>query len=115
MAKIIMTPSVKSPCIFCNCVPHDDTKENRPPLDMFHARGVDVNWGEDANICQICAGVMADMMDRPSAEAHEKLYKQARQSADKYNELLAKYEAQSERIRTILAGRKATKEQKEAA
>lgn len=115
MAQIIMTTEVKSPCILCNNVPHDDTKENRPILEMFHSVGVDVNWGEDANVCQICARVMAEQLGMVEPGAYDKLMTRHNSLKERYAELQDKFDDQKERIKAILAGRKATKEQKEAA
>lgn len=115
MAQIVLkTEGIKGTCIICNCYPRDETKENHVYLPMFHAVGVDVNWGEDCNICQICAGVMADMMGRVSAEKHDKLVtKHATLKAD-HEELQGQFTEQKARIGRILEGRKAAKEQKAA-
>jgi hypothetical protein len=114
MAQIVLkTAGVKSPCIICNGMPFDESKEVQQPLPMFHAVGVDVNWGEDCNICQNCVGVMADMMGRADADKVASLSRKHQAIVEKYAELNTEYQAQRERLRKILDGRKATKEQKE--
>lgn len=112
MAQIILTSKFKSPCILCNCTPLDEDEEIRKPLQMFHAVGVDVNWGEDANICQNCASVMADMLGRISEVDSARLKKKLSQVEEELNEVAAKYDEQSARITKILEGKKAEREQK---
>lgn len=114
MAQIVLkSKGIKGTCIICNCAPVDETKEDRPQLPMFHAVGVDVNWGEDCNICQICAGVMADMLGRASeievarlSKAHQALVEEH----DAQDELFSKYRA---RVRELVDGKKAHKQLRE--
>jgi hypothetical protein len=113
MAEIKMTTAVKGTCIICNCMPVDETKETRPPLPMFHAVGVDVNWGEDCNICKICAGVMADMMGRPDELKVAKLSRQFRALKESYDEQTERFDKYREKVRELVAGTKAKKELKE--
>lgn len=112
MAQIVLkTEGLKGTCIICNCYPRDETQEAHVYLPMFHAVGVDVNWGEDCNICQICAGVMADMMERRSQEEYITLAERHSKLLSEHAELKGQFEEQKERISAILKGRKAQKEQ----
>lgn len=114
MAQIVLkTEGLKGTCIICNCFPKDETKEGHVYLPMFHAVGVDVNWGEDLNICQICVGVMADMLGRRSIEEYMKVCEQLSALQTEHGALREEHAEQTDRITKILAGRRAAKAQKE--
>lgn len=115
MAQIIMTTRVRNTCVICNCMPVDETKETRPPLPMFHAKGVHVNWNDDCNICQLCARVMAEMLGMVEPDKARKLQEKLDALREEHIELEEAHEEQSERIRRILEGKKAEKAQREAA
>lgn len=105
----------KSDCTLCRTTPVDDTTETKKVLPMIVAVGIDVNWGEDMNICLDCAGVISDLIDRrPAGESHDwKL--RAQDLEEELEQANAKLEAQQERFKRIVEGRKAEKEQKEVA
>jgi hypothetical protein len=115
MAVIERTTRIKSTCIICNCMPVDETKETRPPLPMFHAQGVHVNWNEDCNICENCARVMGEMLGLidPQELADTKL--RLATLRDQHESLQEQYVEQSERIKRILEGKKAEKAQRSKA
>src|SRR5262245_32752375 len=108
--KLVLTNRLTQACLLCHCTPMDETKEVRTPMPMFHAQGVDVNWGEDALICQLCAGVMADMLGRVPVERYEKLLRASKKVRDDNTRLRKQLAAQTERLDTILAGERAKKE-----
>lgn len=111
MAQIeLKTRGVKGACIICNCMPMDETRETRTPLPMFHAVGVDVNWGEDCNICQVCAGVMADMMGRGKPGDEAKLKERVDEVEDELEELEEKFKDYKLKVKDVLNGKKAQKE-----
>lgn len=68
MLELGMMTNSPGQCTLCGNVPMDETKEIKTPLPAIHAVGVDVNWGDDLYICWTCAGVVADLIDRPSTE-----------------------------------------------
>lgn len=109
MAQIIMTNKVKGTCIICNGMPVDETSEVRKPLPMFHAVGVDVNWGEDCNICKVCAGVMADMMGRPDELKVAKLSKAHKELTAQFVDVSEKFSDYRERVKELVQGKKAQK------
>lgn len=113
MAKIIMTQKFNSPCIICNCTPVDETQEGRPPLPMFHAEGVNVNWNEDCNICKICAGVMADMLGRDDELTTARLRKELEALQDSHAELTNEHEKLTSQVERLIDGKKAVKEIRE--
>lgn len=112
--KIVFKSDFRGPCIICRCMPVDEESRERKPLPMFHAEGVDVNWGEDVNICQVCAGVMSDMMGRADEVTVQRLKTENKGLNAAYDELTKKYNEQTTRIKKILEGRKAEKTQREA-
>ena len=110
MAQIeLRSRGVKGTCIICNGAPVDETSEVRRQLPMFHAVGVDVNWGEDCNICQVCAGVMADMLGRPDEMKVKRLSKAHREVSIELEETTAKYTEYRERVKELVSGKKAQK------
>lgn len=114
MAQIeLKTAGVKGSCIICNCSPVDDTVEGRPMMPMFHAVGVDVNWGEDCNICQICAGVMADMMGRPDELKVRKLSKAHAELMEKFEDVSETFATYRARVKDLIDGKKAHKRLRE--
>lgn len=114
MAQIVLkSKGIKSPCLICNGAPVDETREDRRQLPMFHAVGVDVNWGEDCNICQVCAGVMADMLGRPDELKVQKLsraHQALTEDHDALDKLFTKYRA---RVKDLVDGKRAQKELRE--
>jgi hypothetical protein len=91
-------------CILCMCRPTNDHGQVEP---MFTAVGVDVNWGENANICVVCAGVMADLLGRKSSEDWVKLVQAKRKLGDKVAEQEGKLAEQEELLNKIREGGKA--------
>lgn len=87
-AEIVLSRKHGGDCILCMCRPVDHESRVKP---MFTAVGVDVNWGENANICVVCAGVMADLLKRPPRE-------EVQEVRDKYQALLEQHEALQEKF-----------------
>lgn len=111
---IIMTKQFKGPCIICNCVPVDETTEERTPLPMFHAEGVNVNWNEDCNVCKICAGVMADMLGREDEVKVARLRKKHETLVAEHDELVEAHADLTAKVERLIDGKKAVKEIREA-
>lgn len=108
-AEIELSHKHGGDCILCMCRPVSEDGK-RQVLPMFTAIGVDVNWGENANICVVCAGVMADLLGRKSSDDWKELVRAKRRLADKVQELNEKLDTQQELIDKIRAGTKAAKE-----
>jgi hypothetical protein len=107
----VMTQSPAT-CLLCHNSPVDETREDRRPLPAIFAPGLDVNWGESVYICAGCAGLMADLMDRPSRAEVEKIEGRRdflEKRVKKISGELAKKTSQLERI---IAGKRAVKEAK---
>ena len=114
MAQIILkSKGVKGPCIICNGAPVDETSETRNQLPMFHAVGVDVNWGEDCNICQVCAGVMADMLGRVDQVKFARLSKAHEALTEDYDKVTSTFKKYRDRVKDLIEGKKAQKELRE--
>lgn len=107
-----LTHQFRGPCIICNCMPVDETKPNRPPLPMFVAVGVDVNWGENLNVCKICAGVMADLMGRPDEVKVQRLKTKLTALQGEFEKLMGEHDSLKERVRRMIDGKKAMREQR---
>lgn len=108
-----LTTKFRGDCLICHCRPTTDDAIPKPH-PMIIAPGVDVNWGEDFQICIICAGVIADLLGRPSSRSVEILKRQYEQVKSQFEEVTEAYEKQGRRINRILEGKRAEKEVKVA-
>jgi len=106
--------AAKGSCTLCRTAPMDELQETRRILPMVVAVGMDVNWGEDMNICQDCAGVIADLIGRVPGDSAAHWESRAHELEDEVDELRGKLEAQQERFKKIVEGRKAEKDQRAA-
>lgn len=113
MAKLEVIRAFRGTCLICRCMPVDETKESRPPLPMIRAHGVDVNWGEDLNICMVCAGVMADLLGRPDEVKVQRVQRELNQLTEVHDELMREHSRLEDRVARMLDGRKAVKEHRE--
>ena len=109
-AELILTHNFNGDCLLCGCTPLDELEPNRPTLPMIHQVGGDVNWGEQVNICQVCAGVIADLIDRPEAGKIEKLQTALTSVREKYEATAQELEETKVKIDKYVKGRKAEKE-----
>lgn len=107
------TTKFRGECVACRTVPVVDGRV-RP---MLVAVGIDVNWGEDLNICETCAGVMADLLGRPDDDT---LTKQTRLETenqtlkDRLDHVAGERDDLQSRIDRMLDGKSAVKEAREA-
>lgn len=113
MAKLEVVRAFRGTCLICRCMPVDETKESRPPLPMIRAHGVDVNWGEDLNICMVCAGVMADLLGRPDEVKVQRVQRELTSLRDEHETLTHQHSRLEERVARMLDGRKAVKEHRD--
>lgn len=95
-------------CVLCANNPADENTGEQLPA--IFAPGVDVDWGSSVYICYSCAGIIADLIDRPDGIAEkymalEKKHKQLKADHDKAKDLLDR----------IAEGRAAVKQAKQEA
>jgi hypothetical protein len=105
-AEIVLSRKHGGDCILCMCRPVDHDGHVKP---MFTAVGVDVNWGENANICVVCAGVMADLLKRPPREEVAELKRRHQTLLEQHSSLQEAFTEQGELIDKIKEGAKAQK------
>lgn len=108
-AEIVLGHKHGGDCILCMCRPTSSTSPTKKVLPMFTAVGVDVNYGDNANICVVCAGVMADLLGRPPKEEVEKLRERLERLTEQHESLQESYAEQDELIAKIREGAKAQK------
>jgi hypothetical protein len=111
MAELEFT-SPRGPCTFCGCTPTDQSQPHSPVLEMIRAVGVDVDWGNDLLVCQPCAGFIADMIGRPSAEKVEKVESRVEFEKKRADSAVKKLEKAEAQLDAIARGRKAVSEVK---
>lgn len=99
-------------CLLCNSNPVDD--EGNQKRAIF-AEGVDVDWGNSVYICEECADLIADLVGRSTREGFDRLVQEVEELQEKYDELLAKYEENSELVDKIRSGSDAIKKVKATA
>jgi len=110
-----LVPAMKetpATCLFCGCTPTD---ENGQPLPAVTDSTIDVNWGDSVYVCWTCAGLIADLIDRPDASLVEQMkgrvkFEKAR--ADKATAELAKAK---KRLDAIVQGQQAVRAVKKEA
>lgn len=108
-ADIVLGSRHGGDCILCMCRP---TSEDETPkvLPMFTAVGVDVNYGDNANVCVVCAGVMADLLGRPKKKEVEALRGKYDRLVEQHESLQEEYTKLDDKVQKIKAGVKAQKE-----
>lgn len=100
-------------CLLCAGAPIDETKDDHPMYPFIVAVGMDVNWGESVYICWLCAGIIADLVDRPSAEKFAAVLRGAKLQK-KHNEKLVKVNEELRQVvRGMLDGAEVTEKAKE--
>src|SRR5687768_16962205 len=97
-------------CLFCHGNPPGDDGQLQPAITDPE---VDYDWGETPYICMFCAGLIADLIDRVPAQAHDKLKQEAEDAITQLEELKAEHEALTERVHRMLEGARARKEVKD--
>lgn len=97
-------------CLFCGSTPVDETKEDHPPLPAVHAAGFDVNWGDEVYICWTCAGIIADLLDRPSRKKVQAVYDGMKLQKKENGKVVKRNEKLQSQVDRLLAGRKAERE-----
>lgn len=112
---LTMGPATMPPgtCFICACTPVDETKEDHPILPFIWPEGMDINWGETPYICMTCVGLMADMIDRPSAETVQKVFKGAKAQKTHNETLMAANKELQELVKGLLEGKDVTERAKE--
>lgn len=81
--------------------------------EMIVCEGMDINWGEDMNICSECAGVIADLIDRPENDEVEKLRGRVIGLNRRLEDLQAEFVRVSDLNARMIEGAKAKKASKE--
>lgn len=104
----------KGDCTVCGQRPVNEKDRNGPTLEMVVAVGIDINWGEDLNICQVCAGVICDLMGRPAVNVVEDLGNKVADLTAKLRDKNEKLKRQGVLIDKVKEGGKAQKELKSA-
>jgi hypothetical protein len=109
-AELILTHEFNGDCLLCGCTPVNEETPERETLPMVHQVGGDVNWGEQVNICMVCAGVIADLLDRPNADKVAKLQEAHLKLKNSHEKLQAEHVDTKKKIDQYVKGRKAEKE-----
>jgi hypothetical protein len=67
-ARFIETQAATGATPFCICCHTNPTDDEGTPLPMIEAEGVDVNYGDNLYICQVCAGLLGKMVGQEDSE-----------------------------------------------
>src|SRR5262252_5334435 len=86
-------PLVPNACVLCGNNPADDLTGEQ--LEHVFAPGVDVDWGSSVYICNGCANIIADLMERATTDGFDKL-KERNDRLQKENQKLKKDLARAE-------------------
>lgn len=105
MPKIDLVEMMRKPpgrCGICNTTPMTEGKP-REAIDT----NVDVDWGNNFYICDECAGVIADLIDRVPQEEHANLRAKHHQLEKDHENLRSKYRNLAGTAKKVVEGRKA--------
>jgi hypothetical protein len=99
-------------CLVCGGNPPDpiDSRRQMPAIDL----DVDVNWGDNAYLCNECASLVSDLIGRPKVDVYMKVKKKVEELREENEALTAENEQLNSRLHRIVEGAKARKEQLKA-
>lgn len=89
----------------CGGAPQDSEGNRKPMVDLE----VDINWGDGAYLCGTCTNLIADLIGRPPTEAYEKTLSDYHGLEKKHKVLEKRATAQTERVRSMIEGKRAEK------
>ena len=113
MPKIDVVPVMnKAPgkCVCCHTTPMENGRPKKA-IDL----NVDVDWGDNAYLCDECVEVICDLWGRVSLYEHEKVLKELKELTVSHRKLQTRYTKLRDRAKKIVAGKKAAKELKRKA
>lgn len=105
----LVLKAARGDCTLCRTSPM--TERHVEP--MIVCEGMDINWGEDMNICKDCAGVIADLIGRVDEEKYEKLHDKYRKLVQQHESLQEQFVEVSELNERMRGGAAARKESRE--
>lgn len=113
MPKIDVVPVMtKAPgkCVCCHTTP---TENGRPKkaIDL----NVDVDWGDNAYLCDECVEVICDLWGRVTVEEFEKAKKELEDLTVSHRKLQRRYSKLRDRAKRIVSGKKAESKLKRSA
>lgn len=97
-------------CVACGGNPIDIDGNPQTAVDLE----VDVNWGDQAYLCNECINLIADLIERPKKEKIQKIVDQNKFLNRRNKELAAELEKKENLIKRIKDGQAAIREVKEA-
>ena|SRR5436190_2605546 len=112
--KLVKMVGSKPECAFCGCTPRDD-EDNI--MEGVTAEGVDINWGDNLYICQLCVRVAGELIGMAEAEVVERMGAQLSFRNKQVEKLQADVEKLEKRIGKMLDGSremKAAREERKA-
>lgn len=94
---------VKAPgrCGICNTTPTEGGKP-KPAIDTC----VDVDWGNNFYICDECANVICDLLDRVDADEVREMRRQHDELKKDHKRLLQSYKRRENEIKKIAEGKR---------
>lgn len=98
-------------CLLCGCVPVDETKAEKPPLPAVFAVGLDVDWGNSVYICWVCAGLIADMIDRPDRKKVEAVFRGAKLQKLRNKKLMKELTEVKDKFQKLLEAQEVVKQE----
>lgn len=97
-------------CMFCATNPRD---ENDRGLPFVEAVGMDINWGETPYICWTCAGIIADLVDRPSKDKVDAVFRGAKLQKKENTRVRAVNDELKSIVQGLMDGKDVSKKAKE--
>lgn len=105
MPQIDLVPNMKKApgkCVCCNTTPTDPHTGNpKPAIDL----NVDVDWGNNAYLCEECVNVICDLWGRVDEDTHDRLRKDYEDLRNRHTRLQKRYTTKEEDLKKVEAGK----------
>jgi hypothetical protein len=76
---------------------------------------VDVDWGDNAYLCDECIEVICDLWGRVTVEDHEKVKRELKELTISHRKLQERYDRLHDRAKQVIRGKKAERKLKRSA
>ncbi len=97
-------------CTACGSTPQKE--DGSGPEDAYFAEGVDVDWGNSLYICSSCVRVLGQLAGMATPDQVTRLQNEKEQALTEAEELQEELNRTDARLRKIIDGSKAVKEEK---
>lgn len=95
-------------CLVCSTTPMKSDGTPKKAIDL----NVDVDWGQNAYICEECTNVICELWGWVSEEDHDAVLAEHRQLNKDHTRLRERFKEQGADLKRVLAGKKVERKHK---